>query len=103
MADPASQASRNESLCSNHFARATQAPAKVLRTHVASFAEKMTHSYGDMTVSNGMDAPSYNGIDVPEWKCHQPLEQRERPSWRLQRSALTYGRANCKRSGTRSS
>ena len=24
-----------------------------------------------------MDAPTYNGIDVPEWKCPQPLERRE--------------------------
>jgi PAS domain S-box-containing protein len=29
---------------------------------------------GGMIVSNGMDAPTYNGIDVPEWKCQQPLE-----------------------------
>lgn len=25
-------------------------------------------------VSNGMDAPTADGIDVPEWQCHQPLE-----------------------------
>lgn len=36
-----------------------------------------------------MDACTYNGIDVPEWKCRQPLEQRERPPRRLQRSAST--------------
>lgn len=23
-----------------------------------------------------MDAPTRNGIDVPEWKCHQPLTER---------------------------
>ena len=28
------------------------------------------------SVSNGMDAPTYSGIDVPEWRCHQPLESR---------------------------
>lgn len=27
-------------------------------------------------VSNGMDAPTRNGIDVPKWKCHRPLEPR---------------------------
>ena len=26
--------------------------------------------------SNGMDAPTRNGIDVPKWKCHRPLEPR---------------------------
>jgi hypothetical protein len=26
--------------------------------------------------TNGMDAPTRNGIDVPKWKCHQPLEPR---------------------------
>jgi len=26
--------------------------------------------------SNGMDAPTRNGIEVPEWKCHQPLTER---------------------------
>ena len=25
-------------------------------------------------VSNGMDAPTFDGIYVPEWKCQQPLE-----------------------------
>jgi len=25
-------------------------------------------------VSNGMDAPTFDGIDVPEWKCQPPLE-----------------------------
>ena len=28
------------------------------------------------SVSNGMDAPTRNGINVPKWKCHQPLEPR---------------------------
>jgi hypothetical protein len=32
-------------------------------------------SFG-LTVSNGMDAPIRNGIDVPKWKCHRPLEPR---------------------------
>lgn len=27
-----------------------------------------------LTVSNGMDAPTFDGIYVPEWKCQQPLE-----------------------------
>lgn len=27
-----------------------------------------------LTVSNGMDAPTFDGINVPEWKCQQPLE-----------------------------
>lgn len=27
-------------------------------------------------VCNGMDAPTRNGINVPKWKCHQPLEPR---------------------------
>lgn len=31
------------------------------------------------TVSNGMDAPTLDGIDVPEWKCHQPLEPEGAP------------------------
>ena|SRR6188508_2934244 len=26
------------------------------------------------TQSNGMDAPTRNGIEVPKWKCLQPLE-----------------------------
>lgn len=30
-------------------------------------------------VSNGMDAPTRNGIRVPQWKCHQPLNRKGRP------------------------
>jgi len=33
-----------------------------------------------VAVSNGMDAPTRNGLDVPKWECHQPLERGERPS-----------------------
>ncbi len=29
---------------------------------------------GRCTVSNGMDAPTRTGTNVPKWKCHQPLE-----------------------------
>ena len=25
--------------------------------------------------SNGMDAPTLNGINVPKWKCHRPLDE----------------------------
>ncbi|MCW5648230.1 MAG: AlpA family phage regulatory protein [Ramlibacter sp.] len=32
-----------------------------------------------LTVSNGMDAPTRNGIRVPQWKCHQPLNRKGRP------------------------
>jgi len=30
----------------------------------------------DLPQSNGMDAPTRNGINVPKWKCRQPLEPR---------------------------
>jgi hypothetical protein len=33
----------------------------------------------DLLQSNGMDAPTPNGIDVPKWSVDQPLEPRERP------------------------
>jgi len=31
---------------------------------------------GCLQYCNGMDAPTRNGIDVPKWKCHRPLEPR---------------------------
>ena len=30
-------------------------------------------------VSNGMDAPTFDGIDMPKWKCQQPLEPEGAP------------------------
>jgi len=30
--------------------------------------------FGDQEQSNGMDAPTRDGIEVPKWKCLQPLE-----------------------------
>ncbi len=32
-----------------------------------------------MTWDNGMDAPLFNGIDVPKWSFKQPLNREERP------------------------
>ena len=36
-----------------------------------------------MTVSNGMDAPTFDGINVPEWKCQQPLEPEGAPTMQI--------------------
>jgi transposase len=30
-----------------------------------------------------MDAPTRNGIEVPEWKCHQPLTERGVPTMKI--------------------
>jgi hypothetical protein len=34
-------------------------------------------------VSNGMDAPTFNGIDVPEWRYQQPLETEGAPTMEI--------------------
>ena len=30
-----------------------------------------------------MDAPTFDGIDVPEWKCQQPLEPEGAPTMQI--------------------
>ena len=37
-------------------------------------------------VSNGMDAPTFDGINVPEWKCQQPLEPEGASTMQIQTS-----------------
>jgi len=41
---------------------------------MSSAASSQTRQCVQLPESNGMDAPTRNGIDVPKWKCHRSLE-----------------------------
>lgn len=55
----------------HHWARKLQAMGHTVKLMAPQFVKPY--------VSNGMDAPTRNGIRVPQWKCHQPLNRKGRP------------------------
>jgi len=52
-----------------------------LRRSIVITSNRVVQDWGKYLgdVSNGMDAPTRNGIRVPQWKCHQPLNRKGRP------------------------